>query len=145
MNKIKKVLYIIAGSIALGLGMIGIVVRGIPTTPFLLLTLFCWSRSSQRLTAWLQSKYFYKKFLHNYVSTRSMTLKQKLIIQVLASTMMVISFILINILVVRVILVICFLIHNYIFFFKIPTYRSEQIEHQKSVEEIGKPDSVTGL
>ena len=126
MSKIKKVLYIIAGSFALGLGLIGVVVRGIPTTPFLLLTLYCWSKSSERLTAWFKSKSFYQKFLHDYVETRSMTLKQKLTIQIIAGIMVAISFVLINILIVRIILVICFLIHNYIFIFKIKTYKPER-------------------
>ena len=132
MSKIKKVLYIIAGSFALGLGLIGVVVRGIPTTPFLLLTLYCWSRSSEKLTAWFKSKPFYQKFLHDYVETRSMTLKQKLTIQIIAGIMVAISFVLINILIVRIILVICFLIHNYIFIFKIKTYKPEEVEGEET-------------
>ena len=134
MSTVKKVLYIIAGSVALGLGLIGVVVRGIPTTPFLLLTLYCWSKSSERLTAWFKSKSFYQRFLHDYVETRSMTLKQKLTIQIIAGIMVAISFALINILIVRIILVICFLIHNYIFIFKIKTYKPEQVEGEESTK-----------
>ena len=123
MNKIKKVVYIIIGSIAFGIGMIGIVIRGIPTTPLLLTALFFWSKSSERLTNWLTNQPFYKKYLHNYVETRSMTLKQKIAIQIFASIMMIISFVLINILVVRIILVLCFIAHHYVFIFKIKTSR----------------------
>jgi len=128
MDKIKKVLYIIAGCFTFGLGMIGIVVRGIPTTPLLLLTLFCWSRGSERLETWFKSKYFYKKFLHNYATTKAMPLKQKFAIQIFASLMMAISFILINVLAVRIILIICFVAFHYVFIFRIKTYKPELVE-----------------
>jgi uncharacterized membrane protein YbaN (DUF454 family) len=128
MGKIKKVIYIIIGSLAFGVGMIGIVIRGIPTTPLLLTALFFWSRSSERLATWLENQYFYKKYLHNYVKTKSMALKQKIMIQIFASIMMIISFVLINILIVRVILVLCFIAHHYVFIFKIKTYKPELLE-----------------
>ena len=125
MDKIKKAIYVILGSLAFGVGMIGIVVRGIPTTPLLLVALFCWSKSSERLTNWLTSQHFYQKYLQDYVATRSMTLKQKIAIQIFASIMMIISFVLINVLVVRIILVLCFFAHHYVFIFKIKTYKKE--------------------
>ena len=128
MDKMKKLLYIIAGCFAFGLGMIGVVVRGIPTTPLLLLTLFCWSRGSERLETWFKSKYFYKKYLHNYVTTKAMPFKQKLATQIFASLMMAISFVLINVLVVRIILVICFIVFHYVFIFRIKTYNPESVE-----------------
>jgi hypothetical protein len=43
----------IAGTIALALGLVGIVVPVLPTTPFLLLAAACYARASTRLLAWL--------------------------------------------------------------------------------------------
>ncbi|MGR3320539.1 MAG: YbaN family protein [Pseudooceanicola sp.] len=41
------------GLIALGLGLVGIVLPLLPTVPFLLLAAFCFARSSERLHSWL--------------------------------------------------------------------------------------------
>ena len=125
MKKIKKALYIVAGSLTFVLALTGIVVRGIPTTPLLLLTLACWSKGSDRLALWFQGSFIYRKFLQKYAERRALTLKEKIVIQTFVGIMITISFIVINILIVRILLVLCFIAHNYVFIFKIKTYRPE--------------------
>lgn len=46
-------LWAVAGLLALGSGLIGIVLPLVPTVPFLLLAAFCFARSSERLHNWL--------------------------------------------------------------------------------------------
>ncbi len=48
-----KVIYITIGSISLVLGIVGIFLPLLPTTPFLLLTAFLYFRGSDRLYNWL--------------------------------------------------------------------------------------------
>ena len=48
-----RLIWIAAGTLALGLGMIGVVLPLLPTVPFLLLAAFCFARSSDRLHDWL--------------------------------------------------------------------------------------------
>lgn len=121
----SKVLYIFVGSIALILGIIGIALPVLPTTPLLLLTLLCYSKASTKLNFWFRNTNLYKKHLDKYVQRNSLTLRQKLTVQVFASIMMIGSFIFLNNLILRIILVLCFIIHNYVFIFKIKTYHSE--------------------
>lgn len=50
-----RIFYLLFGWTAVALGLIGVVVPGLPTTPFLLVAAFAFSRSSPRLKLWLES------------------------------------------------------------------------------------------
>ncbi len=68
---IKKYLLLGIGSIALALGVIGVVVPLLPTTPFLLLASFCYVRSSARLHRWLMNHRVFGKLLYDYTTHRA--------------------------------------------------------------------------
>ncbi|MCM2280461.1 MAG: YbaN family protein [Bdellovibrionaceae bacterium] len=53
MTQTKKRLYVAAGFLSLFLGFIGIFLPLLPTTPFLILAAFCFSRGSERWHQWL--------------------------------------------------------------------------------------------
>lgn len=55
MANIGRSLLFIVGSALLLLGIVGIIVPMLPTTPFVLLAIGCYSRSSPRLAEWLET------------------------------------------------------------------------------------------
>ena len=121
-------MYIALGLFSISTGVVVRFIPGIPTTPFLLLALYCFSKSSERLTTWLKGTYLYRKYLEDYVETRSMSRKQKVSIQVFASIMMALSFIAVDNLIFRIVIVVLFLAHHYVFVFCIKTYQPNRDE-----------------
>lgn len=87
-----KYLYILLGFLSLALGIIGIFVPLLPTTPFLLLTLFFFAKGSKRLEAWFLSTSVYQKHLKSFNERRAMSKKTKISILSLSTTMLLIGF-----------------------------------------------------
>jgi uncharacterized membrane protein YbaN (DUF454 family) len=75
---LKRRLFIAAGSISLVIGIVGIVVPLLPTTPFLLLAAYCYSRGSKRLSNRLLGNKLIGGYLKNYLEGRAMSLKAKI-------------------------------------------------------------------
>ena len=75
----KKVLFVTFGVISVVLGTIGIVTPVLPTTPFLLLAMYLFSRSSPKMHRLLQENRVFGKYLSNYFNNKPIPIKQKLI------------------------------------------------------------------
>lgn len=48
-----RLLWLVAGLLALAVGLIGVIVPLLPTTPFVLLAAYCFSHASERMERWL--------------------------------------------------------------------------------------------
>jgi uncharacterized membrane protein YbaN (DUF454 family) len=77
-EKLKRQLLIIAGTLSLAVGIVGIVVPVRPTTPFLLLAAGCYLRSSRRFYNWLMGNRIFGAYIRNYIEGRGMPVKVKL-------------------------------------------------------------------
>lgn len=76
-SKIARWLMITAGSLCVGLGIVGMFVPLLPTTPFLLLAAFLYIRSSERFHRWLLTNRLCGKYIRNYQDGRGIPRKQK--------------------------------------------------------------------
>lgn len=73
----KKILFITIGVISVVLGIIGIFVPGLPTTPFILLSSWLFYKSSSRLHDWLHRSPL-GKYIRSYESRQGMSRTGKL-------------------------------------------------------------------
>ena len=87
-----KYAYVLLGFVSLLLGIIGIFIPFLPTTPFLLLTLFFFTKGSKRLEAWFMHTSVYQNHLKSFNERRAMTKKTKISILALSTTMLLIGF-----------------------------------------------------
>ena len=76
-NPLLKILWIFLGCLFVGLGAIGAVVPGMPTTVFLVLAAACFIRSSQRLYDWLISNKTFGPYLKDYREGKGIPLRAK--------------------------------------------------------------------
>lgn len=72
----KRAVFIVLGLVCVGLGVMGVVVPGLPTTPFLLLASWLFYRSSPRLQEWLLQSWL-GTYIRSYHRHGGMTAPQK--------------------------------------------------------------------
>lgn len=117
-----RIIWLILGMLCLGLGTIGIVLPILPTVPFYMATVFCFAKSSKKLHDWFLGTNLYKKHLETFVSSRSMTLKNKLTIMITVTIIMAIGFIMMHqVMIGRICLAIVWVCHVLYFTFRIKT------------------------
>ena len=80
---IVKVLYIILGTISLILGVLGIFLPLLPTTPFLLLTAFLYMKGSTRCYNWLMNQKHLGAYIKNYSEHKTIPIRAKIITLIL--------------------------------------------------------------
>ena len=78
-NKSIRLLWVLLGSISVGMGVIGIFVPGWPTTIFLIIASYFYIRSSEKLYNWLLNNKILGIYLRNYYSGKGMPLKAKIL------------------------------------------------------------------
>ena len=77
-KKALRSILFIAGTLFTGLGLFGIFLPLLPTTPFLLLAAACYARSSQRFHCWLLGNRWLGDYIKNYEQGNGIPLKAKL-------------------------------------------------------------------
>ncbi len=87
-SRLVRGLLWLAGSASLALGLLGVVLPGLPTTPFILLAAACYARASPRLHAWLLNHRWMGPMLRDWERDHSLTRRTKTV-AVVSMTLMV--------------------------------------------------------
>ena len=100
-----KTICIILGTLSLGLGILGIFLPLLPTTPFLLLTAALYFKGSPRLYQWLLNHKYFGTYIRNFRENKAIPLRAKIISLLLMwSTMLYCIFFLIPLVWVKILL-----------------------------------------
>ena len=100
---IEKVLFACAW-LVLALGAVGVVVPILPTTPLVLLASALFAKSSPRFDAWLRTTRLYRSYVVPFRETGGMTARKKVTMFAVTAATCAISFMLVDFLPARVIL-----------------------------------------
>lgn len=127
-SKVKRTVYIVLGLISFGIGVAGTILPVLPGGPFFLFASFCFTKSSERLERWFQGTSFYKTYVDRYFKKKYMTRGEKIRINVIADFFIILSVIMIDILIVRIIMIALGIIKHYYFIFRIQTIKPEEVK-----------------
>ena len=73
----QRALWLLAGGVSLATGIVGIFLPLLPTTPFVLLAAFCFSRGSSRCERWLLEHRHFGPMIRDWRTDRSVPLRAK--------------------------------------------------------------------
>lgn len=79
MTRATRLLLISCGTVSVGIGVVGVFVPLVPTTPFLLLAAFLYGRSSERFYNWLVGNRWIGDYLRRYYERQCMSRRHKVI------------------------------------------------------------------
>lgn len=122
-----RMLLIFAGTVCLVLGVLGVFIPGLPTTPFLLLTAALYIRSSDKLYQWLIRNRFVGSYITQWQKTRGLSIRTKIksvVLMCLMVTLSVVFFIDSN--AIRIVVILLGLIGAAVMGFIIPTAKNRQ-------------------
>lgn len=123
----KKISYMVIGSISLALGAFGAVLPLLPAVPFLLLAAICFARSSEKLHNWFLGTRLYKKNLESYVAGKGMTRQTKIRIMATVTLIMAVSFAFMHqVLIGRMVLIGVWVFHVLYFLFGVKTLPAQE-------------------
>lgn len=122
--RLYNMLFIVLGFIFMGIGLIGVVVPVLPTTPFLIVASIFFAKGSDRYNSWFKNTKIYKNYAEDFINDRSMTLKRKVFLMLLSDFMLAFPLIILPNIYIKGFIVAIIIIKYYYFIFKIKTKKA---------------------
>ncbi len=123
-------LFVLGGFVSFGLGALGVIVPLLPTTPFLLLSGYCFTRGSERFNVWLKQTRIYRSYVGDYLETRTISRKKKWKILLNIYILMGFSIFVVPLVQVKIMLTLLTLCQTIVLFFFI-----DEPKESKSIDE----------
>lgn len=131
MIKIEQTLFIVIGFVFLGLGVLGIVLPVLPTTPLFCLTAACFLRGSEKFNARFKGTSFYIKYIEKSLKKKCMTKREKLRLLLGLFIVFTIAFCICQIRFIKIVITLVALGHLYYFGIYV---KNEKAEGSKMIE-----------
>jgi len=119
--KLYKLFFVILGVMFMGVGIVGIIVPVLPTTPFLILASVFFVKGSDRFDLWFRNTKVYKDYAEDFINNRSMTLKRKITLMFISDFMLAFPLIMLDNLYLRLFIISVIMFKYYYFIFRIKT------------------------
>jgi uncharacterized membrane protein YbaN (DUF454 family) len=136
MKKILNSIYVALAFVFIAIGVIGIILPVLPTTPFLLLALVLFAKGSKRFHKWFMGTLLYKRYVETYTSKKALPMSTKLKALTTVSIFFAIGFFFSPIIWAKVIIIIGWIAHIYFFLFKIKTAKEDNEANETEKEII---------
>ncbi len=78
-SKLVRLLWNVVGTLFLVLGLVGIPLPLLPTTPFLLIAAACYLRGSKRMYDWMMKNKYFGAYLRDYLEGNGLTIRTKVV------------------------------------------------------------------
>lgn len=119
--KTINIILVVFGFIFLSIGLIGVMVPVLPTTPFIILASASFVKGSPRFDKWLKGTKIYKNYAEDFINNRSMKFKRKAQIMALSDLMLLYPLIKVNSIYARTFIISVIIVKYWYFIFKIKT------------------------
>jgi uncharacterized protein len=126
-HKGKQTFFLLLGFLSLMLGITGVILPILPTTPFLLLTVIFFAKGSKRMHDWFIKTKLYRNHVETFIKTKKMTLEQKVKLFITVTTLFTIAIFIAQAMIMTILLLIVLFGHYYYILFKVETISKDEL------------------
>ncbi len=129
MRRIINGICVALGFAFLGIGLIGVAIPLLPTTPFLLMAAALFAKGSEKFHRWFAATRLYKRYIEKTIKQKEMTKKAKVSVLSTISILFFIGFLFAPIWHAKAAIILIALFHYYYFLFRIKTVQESETTH----------------